>query len=47
LIAKWRTGAHLLGLRAHDAIMKNNLAFKRWVGGGLVVVSALGLWGTM
>lgn len=36
---------HVLGLRAHDAITRNDLLFKRWIGGGLVVVSALGLWG--
>jgi hypothetical protein len=35
---------HMLGLKAHNAIMRNNLLFKRWVGGGLVVVSVLGLW---
>ncbi len=36
---------HVLGLKAHHAIMRNDLLFKRWVGGGLVLVSALGLWG--
>jgi uncharacterized membrane protein YfcA len=35
---------HMLGLKAHDAIMRNDLLFKRWIGGGLVIVSALGLW---
>lgn len=35
---------HMLGLKAHNAIMRNDLLFKRWVGGGLVLVSALGLW---
>lgn len=35
---------HLLGLKAHDAIVRNDLLFKRWIGGGLVVVSVLGLW---
>jgi uncharacterized membrane protein YfcA len=35
---------HVLGLKAHAAIMRNDLLFKRWVGGGLVVVSVLGLW---
>lgn len=34
---------HVLGLKAHDAIMRNDQAFKRWIGGGLAVVSALGL----
>ncbi|MDD2802196.1 MAG: TSUP family transporter [Methylococcales bacterium] len=35
---------HILGLKAHNAIMRNDLLFKRWIGGGLVIVSALGLW---
>jgi uncharacterized protein len=35
---------HLLGLKAHNAIMCNDLLFKRWIGGGLVIVSILGLW---
>ena len=34
---------HVLGLKAHEIIMRNDLLFKRWVGGGLVVVSTLGL----
>ncbi len=34
---------HVLGLKAHAAIMRNDLLFKRWLGGGLVIVSALGL----
>ncbi|MEE9355245.1 MAG: TSUP family transporter [Methylococcaceae bacterium] len=34
---------HVLGLKAHTAIMRNDVSFKRWVGGGLVVVSSLGL----
>jgi uncharacterized membrane protein YfcA len=34
---------HFFGLRTHEAIARNDLAFKRWAGGGLVVVSALGL----
>jgi uncharacterized membrane protein YfcA len=34
---------HVLGLRAHEAITRNDRRFKRWIGGGLVVVSALGL----
>ncbi len=34
---------HLLGLKAHTAIMRNDLLFKRFLGGGLVVVSTLGL----
>jgi hypothetical protein len=24
--------------------MRNDLLFKRWIGGGLVIVSTLGLW---
>lgn len=36
---------HVLGLKAHKAIMRNDLFFKRWIGGGLVIVSSLGLWG--
>ncbi|MGR8981294.1 MAG: TSUP family transporter [Gammaproteobacteria bacterium] len=35
---------HLLGLKAHNAILRNDLVFKRWIGGGLAVVSMLGLW---
>lgn len=35
---------HFLGLKAHDSISKNDVVFKRWMGGGVVVISALGLW---
>jgi uncharacterized membrane protein YfcA len=35
---------HVLGLRAHEAILRNDAAFKRWVGAGLALVSAVGLW---
>lgn len=35
---------HVLGLKAHAAIMANDALFKRWIGGGLVLVSSLGLW---
>lgn len=35
---------HVLGLKAHNAIMRNDLFFKGWIGGGLVIVSALALW---
>jgi uncharacterized membrane protein YfcA len=38
---------HVMGLKAHQAITRNEMLFKRWVGGGLVVVSALGLWSLM
>ena len=34
---------HFLGLKAHNVIMRNDLLFKRCIGGGLVVVSVLGL----
>jgi D-Tyr-tRNAtyr deacylase len=33
-----------VGLKAHDRITQNEQVFKRWVGGGLVVVSVFGLW---
>ena len=35
---------HWLGLKTHHAIIRNEIWFKRWIGGGLVIVSALGLW---
>lgn len=35
---------HIAGLRTHDAILKNDQVFKRWVGSGLLLVSLLGLW---
>ena len=35
---------HIIGLRFHDAILKNNQLFKQVVGGVLVVISGLGLW---
>ena len=35
---------HYIGLRAHETISKNDIAFKRWMGGGLVIISSLGLW---
>ncbi len=34
---------HFAGLKAHHKIMQNDVAFKRWVGGGLVILSSLGL----
>lgn len=34
---------HFAGLRTHEVILKNDQAFKRWVGGGLMLVSPLGL----
>jgi uncharacterized protein len=35
---------HFMGLKAHNAISRNDVAFKRWMGGGVVIISALGLW---
>lgn len=35
---------HVIGLKVHDAILRNDQKFKRWVGAGLMVISALGLW---
>ena len=35
---------HVLGLKAHNAILHNDALFKRWIGGGLIIVSLLGLW---
>ncbi len=34
---------HVLGLRVHEAIIRNDRAFKRWIGLGLALVSILGL----
>lgn len=34
---------HVIGLRTHDAIIRNDRLFKRWIGSGLLVVSSLGL----
>ena len=34
---------HFMGLRAHSLIVRNDLVFKRWIGGGLIIVSILGL----
>lgn len=38
---------HVTGLFAHEAITRNNVLFKRWIGGGLVLISGLGLLGVM
>ncbi len=35
---------HIAGLKVHEAILRNDQQFKRWIGAGLFVVSALGLW---
>jgi uncharacterized membrane protein YfcA len=36
------TIGHVLGLKAYDAIAKNDVLFKRWLGVGLIVISVLG-----
>jgi len=35
---------HIIGLKAHDLILENDLMFKRILGGVLVIISLLGLW---
>lgn len=35
---------HVIGLKSHHYILQNDILFKRWVGGGLLLVSSLGLW---
>lgn len=35
---------HVLGLKAHDAILRNDQLFKRVIGGVLIIISSLGLW---
>ena len=35
---------HVVGLKTHDAILRNDRRFKRIMGIGLMVVSGLGLW---
>ncbi len=35
---------HVIGLKAHHAILRNDDLFKRVIGAGLMVVSLLGLW---
>ncbi|GMR00900.1 MAG: hypothetical protein BMS9Abin19_0242 [Gammaproteobacteria bacterium] len=36
---------HVIGLKTHDVILRNDVLFKRVIGGMLVVVSGLALWG--
>ena len=36
---------HYIGLKTHDFILRNDVLFKRVIGGMLVVVSGLALWG--
>jgi len=35
---------HILGLKAHDAILRNDQLFKRVIGGMLIVICGIGLW---
>jgi len=35
---------HIIGLRVHDALMRKDQQFKRWIGAGLILVSMVGLW---
>jgi hypothetical protein len=37
---------HVLGLKAHDAILRNDQLFKRVIGGMLIVICGIGLWHT-
>ncbi|HIG88872.1 TSUP family transporter [Candidatus Thioglobus sp.] len=34
---------HVLGVKVHQRIMDNDQAFKRWVGGALLIISSFGL----
>jgi uncharacterized membrane protein YfcA len=36
---------HFIGLKSHDYILRNDVLFKRIIGGMLVIVSGLALWG--
>lgn len=36
---------HIIGLKMHDRILQNDVLFKRVIGGMLVIVSSLALWG--
>jgi uncharacterized membrane protein YfcA len=36
---------HFIGLKTHDMILRNDIMFKRVIGGMLVIVSGLALWG--
>ena len=38
------TVGHVIGLKTHDMILRNDVVFKRFIGGMLVVVSGLALW---
>ena len=35
---------HIIGLKMHDRILKNDQLFKRIIGGVLIIISILGLW---
>ena len=39
------TVGHVIGLKTHDMILRNDVVFKRFIGGMLVVVSGLALFG--
>ena len=34
---------HFIGLKAHESIVRNDVLFKRWMGGGVTIISILGL----
>jgi len=34
---------HIIGLKAHDQLIKNDTKFKRWIGGALLLVCIIGL----
>lgn len=38
---------HVIGLRLHDAILKNDRLFKRVIGGVLALISLIGLWSVL
>lgn len=44
LLLPFAAVGHVIGLKAHDRIVKNNLAFKRILGGVLILVCFLALW---
>lgn len=35
---------HVIGLKTHDAILRNDRLFKRIIGAALIIISVLGLW---
>jgi hypothetical protein len=34
---------HIIGLKVHDQLIKNDAKFKRWIGGALLLVCIIGL----